>query len=298
MNLLQLTQQMCLELGIQSPGQVTTSSDPQTLQIYAIANRVGRELAEDFEWQRLVKEGLITTVVTTTTGTLTAGSTQIQGMPSTAGLSTNYGVSGIGILPFAQVVSVDSSTQVTMNMAATESGTVSLTFAQVLYPLPTDWSREIPQTEWDRTNRWPLNGPKSSQEWQNFKSGIVYAGPRLRFRIRNGSIELNPVPTASGILSYEYVSSNWALSATGTGKESFTADTDTCIYRDTLMVAAMKLRWLQTKGLDYSYALNDYMDLLSKAKAQDKSAPKLMLSSDYPSVLLSSANVMDGNWPA
>lgn len=298
MNLLQLTQQMCLELGLQSPSQVVTSADPQILQMYAIANRVGRELAEEFEWNELVKEGLINTVVTTSSGTTTAGSTVITGIPSTTGLSTNYGVSGVGIPPFAQIVSVDSETQVTINMAATATGATDLNFAQVLYPLPSDWQREIPQTEWDRTNRWPLNGPKSSQEWQNFKSGIVYAGPRLRFRIRAGGIELNPVPTANGTLSYEYVSNAWVVPVSGTSKTSFTLDTDSPVFRDSLFVAAMKLRWLQTKGLDYGYAMSDFNDLLAKAKAQNKSAPKLFLSQSYGSVLLTNQNIQDGSYPA
>ena len=298
MNLLQLTQQLSLELGLQSPNAVATSSDPQILQMYAIANRVGRELVEEFQWEELDKEGLITTVVTTLTGTTTQGSAVITGISSTAGLTTNYGVAGVGIMPFAMIQSVDSATQVTMNMPATASGTVSLSFAQVLYPLPSDWFYQIPQTEWDRTNRWPLNGPKSSQEWQNFKSGIVYAGPRLRFRIRNNSIELNPVPTASGVLAYEYVSNAWAVPVTGANKTSMTLDTDSPIFRDSLFVAAMKLRWLQTKGFDYVYALSDYNRLLDQAKAQNKSAPKLWLSQDYSSVLLSNQSIKDGTWPA
>lgn len=298
MNLLQLTQQLCLEIGLSAPASVVSSTDSQIQQIFAIANRVGRELAEEFEWEELVKENIITTVVTSTTGTTTQGSAVITGIPSTTGFSTRYGVTGVGITPFSQIVSVDSSTQVTLNMPATASGTVNLTFAQTLYPLPSDWQQEIPQTEWDRTNRWPLNGPKSSQEWQNFKSGIVYAGPRLRFRIRSNSIELNPVPTANGTLALEYLSNAWVVPVSGSNKSTFTLDTDSPIFRDSLFVAALKLRFLQTKGLDYSYAMQDYQDILTKAKAQNKSAPKLFLSQSYSSVLLTNQNIQDGSYPA
>lgn len=300
MNILQITQQAIGELGsnLSIPNTLIGNNDPSTRQFLFLLARVGRDLVKDFEWERLVTEGLITTVVTNSTGTTTAGSPVITGIPSTAGLSTNYGVAGNGIPPFAQIISVDSATQVTLNMVATESGTGALNFAQVNYPLPSDWSRQIPQTEWDRTNSWPLNGPKSSQEWQNFKSGIVYAGPRLRFRIAGGAIQLNPVPSASGTLSYEYISANWLTGADGTRKADITADTDTPIFDENLIVAALKLRWLQSKGLTYDYAMDDYMRILEKMKSQDKSAPKLWLSQSYSSVLLSNQNIQDGSWPA
>lgn len=297
MNILQLTQQATRELGLTAPQSVIGSTDPAVGQFLALMGKVGRGLVKDFEWQSLVKEALITTVVMPTmTGTVTVGSPVITGIASTAGLTTDFGVSGEGIAPFAQVVSVDSATQVTMNQVAQASGTVDLSFAQVNYSRPSDWSRQIPQTEWDRTNRWPLNGPKSSQEWQNFKSGIVYAGPRLRFRIAGNRIQLNPVPSASGTLSYEYISKNWLTDSNGVPKSDITADTDIPVFDDDLMVAGLKLAWLKAKGLVYDYAQDDYDRLLSKMQAQDKSAPKLMLSQSYSSVLLSNANIPDGSW--
>jgi len=298
MNILQITQQAYRELGLVAPAALVTSADPAVIQFLAIAGRIGRDLVKEFEWQVLVKESLITTLVTTTTGTTALNSAVITGIPSTAGFTTNYGVAGVGVLPFSQIASIDNGTQITMNQVATASGTVTLSFGQVNYPLPADWGRQIPQTEWDRTNRWPLNGPKSSQEWQNFKSGIVYAGPRLRFRIAGGSIQLNPVPSASGRLSFEYVSKGWCVSTAGVGSEFILADTDSPIFDDNLVVAAIKLRWLQSKGLDFGYAMDDYKGTLEKLKSQDKSAPKLSLSQGNGSILMSTANIQDGNFPS
>lgn len=298
MNILQLTRQTCQELGISAPAGVVLSSDPTYTQLLAIAQRVGRDLVREWEWQRLVKESLISVSTLATAGTLTAGSPVITGIPSTAGITTDWGVTANGLPVYAQVVSVDSPTQITLNQSATAPGTVPLTIARNQYPLPTDWARQIPQTEWDRGNRWPLNGPKSSQEWQNFKSGIVYAGPRLRFRIVGNEIQINPNPTASSTLSMEYVSSYWVLSAAGVASGTFTADSDGTVFDDQLFISGMKLRWLQQKGLDYGYAMQDYMDTLSLCKAQDKSSPKLSLASSGASVLLSNMNVTDGNFPS
>jgi hypothetical protein len=297
MTLLKLVQNMCLEVGISSPTQVVTSQDTQINQIFALVNRLGNDITRMPEWQKLNKEYIFQTVSTTLTGTTTSGSKVITGISSTTGLTTNYGITGSGIAPFSQIVSVDSGTQVTMNLPATESGTVNLVFGQVNYPLPSDWSRQIPQTEWDRSNRWPLLGPNSPQDWQSFKSGIVYAGPRLRFRIQGNTLAINPPPSDNLNLAFEYISKSWVLATDGvTYKDQFTADTDTFVFDDSLMTIGLKLRWLQTKGFEYDYAQREFDSLLNLCIGQDKSAPKLSLSPETGSVLLTNRNIKDGNW--
>jgi hypothetical protein len=165
-----------------------------------------------------------------------------------------------------------------MNQRADSSGSSSLQFSQVAYPLPADWLKQIPQTEWDRTNRWPLMGPKSPQEWQSYKSGIVYAGPRERFRIQQGAVQINPPPPNALTFAYEYVSSFWVVAADGTLK-------DNCVFDDSLMVAGLKLRWKTAKGLDASAEGIEYASLLDQIKGQDQSAPVLSLSPCYGSYL-------------
>lgn len=296
--LLELVQNFCLEVGISSPTQVVTSSDTQILQVLALANRFGHDLSREFEWQELDKECIIQTQGTTVSGNTTVGSYVITGLTSTTGLTTSYGISGDNIAPFAQIVSVDSSTQVTMNLPATGTATgSSLVFGQVQYALPSDWLKQIPQTEWDRSNRWPLLGPQSPQDWQSFKSGIVYAGPRLRFRILGNTLAINPPPAASLNLAFEYISNGWATSSAGVPQSKFLADTDTFVFDDSLMLSGLKLRWLQTKGFDYSYAQKEYMDYLSTCKAQNKSAPVLSMAPMSGSVLLTNRNIPDGGWP-
>ncbi len=298
MTLLELVQNFCLEVGIASPTQVVTSSDTQILQVLAIANRFGHDVSREFEWQKLDKEFIIQTQGTTVSGNTVSGSKVITNLSSTTGLTTSYGISGDNIAPFAQIVSVDSSTQVTMNLPATGTATgLTLVMGQVQYALPSDWLKQIPQTEWDRSNRWPLLGPQSPQDWQSFKSGIVYAGPRLRFRIQGNTLSINPPPAANLNLAFEYISNAWVLATDGvTYKTKFTADTDTFVFDDSLMLSGLKLRWLQTKGFDYSYAMKEYMDYLSMCKAQDKSAPVLSMAPMSGSVLLTNRNIPDGNW--
>lgn len=296
MNLLQLIQQTCRELGINPPMAVVTSADPQILQLYALLNRHGHDMCRLFEWERLNKEFIISTVAFDLLVDFTINS-PIVTTASTAGITTNFGVVGASaISPFSTVTSVDSGTQFTMNMPATSSGPQTVQMSQVAYPLPSDWLKQIPQTEWDRTNRWPMLGPKSPQEWQSFKSGIVYAGPRERFRIQQGSLQINPPPPNGLIFAYEYISNAWVLSQSGAAQSSFLADTDTTIYDDSLLIVGLKMRWLRAKGLDYSVELAEFNGLLSTIKAQDKSAPKLSLAPYGGSILLGYENTPDGSW--
>jgi len=295
MTLLQIVQQVCNELALNSPATVAANIDPQIKQMYSLLNRLGKDLIRQYNWQLLDKEYILNTVATSVAITTTQGSATVT-MASTTGITTNWGVMALGVQPFAQVVSVDSTTQVTLNMACTATGTVNANFAQVQYPLPSDWGNAIGTTMWDRTNRWPVDGAKSSQEWQSFKSGIVYAGPRLRFRIQGNTITLNPPPANGHALAFEYISNGFVYDVNGNVKTSFTADTDSSIFDDSLLVAGLKVKFKQAKGLDVGFELSEFTELLNICKSQDQSAPKLSMSPQTGSVLLSTANVQDGSW--
>lgn len=294
MTLLDLIRAVMAELGLQNVSGVIGNQEPTVRQLLALAQRLGNDLTREWDWQRLNREYILTTHALVQSATTTEGSAAIA--TDTTGLSARWGVFGTGARPFAQIVSIDSPTQATMNMPADRSGTTDMQFSQVEYPLPSDWKKQIPQTEWDRTNRWPLMGPLTAQAWQSFKSGIVYAGPRERFRILNNSIVLNPPPPDGLLLAFEYISKNWVISSSATGKSAFTDDTDTYIFDDSLMILGLKTLFLQAKGLDFSLEGSQFTNLLAQCKAQDKSAPMLSISPSPGGRLLSMSNVPDGNW--
>lgn len=297
MTLLELVQQVCDELMIQRPQTVAGSTDPQIRQLLALLNRLGVDLSRQAQWQRLNREHILTTVAINQTGNTVAGSNVITGIPSTVGITPQFGVNGRGTTPFAQVTSVGEN-QVTLNMPMTETLTgASFQFSQVAYDLPSDWLSEIPQTEWDRTNRWPLLGPQSPQDWQSFKSGIVYAGPRQRFRIQENQILINPPPPNGLLFSLEYISNGWVINSVNQRLPRFTSDTDTAIFPDSLLITGLKAQWKAAKGLDGTFDIAEFRVMLDTIKAQDKSAPKLSLSPQPGEVLLSVANLSDGNWP-
>lgn len=300
--LLQMVQQAAGEIGINQPTAVVGSSDPQVIQLLALSNRTLQDLVRDWEWNRLVYAYVFrTTAGVSTTGVFSPNSAVITGIPDTSGLSANMVISSTATVPFAQLYTVDSGTQVTMNLAATVTATTtaSCTFAVQDYALPADFDRMVSDTNWDRTDHWRNLGPKSSQEWQWLQGGIISIGPRERFRIYQNKLRIFQALTSQIDIAYEYVS-NYSVLATGAtapSKASFTADTDTCVFKDDVMVLGLKYQWYKTKGLEYSVPLAEFMRAVSYAKAQDEPVGAMSLSPFLMPDLIGPWSVQDGSWP-
>lgn len=299
--LVQMIQAVCGELFIAQPTAVISSTDQQVIQLLSLANRVGKDLTRKFEWQRAVKAYVFTTTpATTLTGNITSGSAVVGGISSTAALSASNVVTGTGIAPYAEILTVDSGTQVTLNTPVTTStNSVSLTFAKQDYDLPSDYDRMISDTNWDRTNHWRNMGTKSSQEWQWLQGGIISVGPRERYRIYNNRMRIFAALTVPYTFAYEYVSTSWVIATGGTAgtKAAFTADTDTCIYPDDLMVLGIKYRWYEAKGLEFGGAKAEFEQCRSICKAEDVPLPSVSLSPTCMPDLIGPWSTPDGNWP-
>jgi hypothetical protein len=300
--LLQLVDQMSAELGLTQPAAVIGSSNNQTIQILALANRLGKDLVRDFEWQRLVQAYIWQTqVAVSTTGNITAGSKVITNIPTTAALAVGNVITGTGQTPYAEILTIDSNTQVTLNApVATSTSSVSMTFAKQDYDLPGGYDRMISDTNWDRTDHWRNLGTKSSQDWQFLQGGIISIGPRERYRIYNNKFRIFQALTTVYNFSFEYVS-NWWVCATGSDqgtKSAYTADTDTSVFPDDLMLAGLKFYFLKAKKLDYSVELGEFMRSLSYCKAQDVPVSAMSLAPVGMNQLVGPWSVQDGNWPS
>jgi hypothetical protein len=300
--LLQLVDQMSAELGLTQPPSVIGSSNNQTIQILALANRLGKDLVRDYEWQRLVQAYIWQTqTAVSTTGTITAGSRVITAIPSTAALQVGNVVTGTGQAPYAEILTIDSSTQVTLNTpVATSTAAVSMTFAKQDYDLPDGYDRMISDTNWDRTDHWRNLGTKSSQDWQFLQGGIISIGPRERYRIYNNKFRIFQALTTVYNFSFEYVSNYWVCAAgsdQGT-KAAYTLDTDTSIFPDDLMLAGLKFYFLKAKKLDFTVELGEFMRTLSYCKAQDVPVSAMSLAPVGMNQLVGPWSVQDGNWPS
>jgi len=151
------------------------------------------------------------------------------------------------------------------------------------YALPSDFDRFIKVTGWDRTNYWALQGPITPQEWQLIKSGITQTGPRRRYRIKPSSqtnyIYLDPTPTTTDSLVFEYISNQFCQSSGGTAQSAFAADGDLGIGDfEYLITLGIKWRWLAALGLSYAEERREYDLELERAIARDGDQPKLSLN--------------------
>ena len=300
--LLELVDQVSGELGLTQPPLVIGSTNNQTIQLLALAQRLGKDLVRDFEWQKLVKAYIWQTQnAVSTTGTITANSKIITNIPSTASLQVGNVITGTGQTPYAEILTIDSSTQVTLNAPVTTStASVSMTFAKQDYDLPSGYDRMISDTNWDRTDHWRNIGTKSSQDWQFLQGGIISIGPRERYRIYNGKFRIFQALTTVYNFSFEYVSNYWVCatgSSEGTKKE-YTADSDTSVFPDDLMMAGLKFYFLKAKKLDYGIELGEFTRALSYNKAQDVPVPSMSLAPVGMNQLVGPWSVQDGNWPS
>lgn len=298
--LLQLMDQVSGEMGLSQPTAVIGAGGNQTMQMLALVQRLGKDLVREFEWQRLVKSYIFqTTAALTKTGTTANGSAVITGMSNTTSLAAQQVVSGTGIGAYSQILTVDSASQITMDTPATASGSVTLTFAAQDYAMPSGFDRMVSDTQWDRTDHWRNIGTKSSQEWQTLQGGVISVGPRERFRIYDGKLRIFPALTTVFTLSFEYVSSFWVIATGGSSgsKATFTADSDTCIYPDDLMMAGLKLYFLKAKKLDFGAELVEFSRTLSMAKAQDVPVAAASLAPVEFDPLVGPWSIQDGNWP-
>ena len=291
--LLQNVQDVFLELGLPVPTAVATSTDPQVQQVQALLNRTGDILSTERDWQVLASEYRFETVYYQYTGDVTAGSTTITNLSSVVGLSTDFMASGTGIQQDSFLTSVGTTSAV-MTIPSTETATgITITFGQAKYSMPSDYARSVDKTQYNKSNRWSIIGPKDAQEWQWLKASYVTTGPRMRYRIMGNKFTLWPAPTSTLVLGFEYVSNAWVLSASGTPKTKATVDTDTFLFPDRLLVLGTKLKFFEIKGFDTTTLLQDYVRELDKWKASESGADTLSLAPRYPNLLLTQNNIPD-----
>lgn len=309
LTLLEIVQAVTGELGLVQPATVVGATDLQTKQLYNLVNRCGDNLKRDHEWTML--QSLFTldvTAPTVTTGNVTKGSAVITNIPNTAGITAEvYVVTGSDLPVAARVLSVDSISQVTMDMVATGTVTnTTLTFAKDTYPEATDFDRFINGTAWDRTNRWALLGPDSPQLDEYHRSGIVTTGPRRHFRqvgnLVAGTYRLWPPPAIQDTpfqIAWEYISLNWVRVHGGsTLAPSFANDDDTPILDSQAIILGTKWRFLEAKGIPTAASMQvEYRDYVSQLIARDGGAPTLNMGRRFEPYLLSPWNVQDANYP-
>ena len=292
--MLQLVQQTAQELNLAVPTYVAGNTSQDVQQILALMNRAGYDLIKEYDWQALELEYRFYTTAITTTCDTVEGTQVLTAVGDTTGLDNTYSIVGTNIPQDTYVDEVLSPTSVSTSQQSSSTsigGTV--TFSKTKYDLPPDFETITDNTHWDKTKHWQMLGPEDAQQWQWLKSGYISTGPRIRWRILGGQFQIWPPYNTQEYLGFEYRSKGFVRSVTGEVKNSFTADTDTTILDDSVMVLATKLKYFQIKSFDTTALQADYFRYLNVAKANDKGSATLSFA-PYPSkVLIGYANIPD-----
>lgn len=130
---------------------------------------------------------------------------------------------------------------------------------------------------YNRTTNTLLLGPVSTEEWQQLKAGVgVGTGS---WRIRQGHLLIIPNPTAGHVMAFEYASNYAVLAADGmTYKPYFTADDDSCVLPDVLMLLWLRWRWKKEKGFSYDEDFRLYESALTNIGSHDGNGKVLDMS--------------------
>jgi len=153
--------------------------------------------------------------------------------------------------------------------------TFSTSSSASVYPLPSDYDYMLGETAWDRANYWQMRGGLDASAWQLRKSSIIASNGRIRkeFRI-NGTtagvkqLNIDPLPTAVEALVFDYMSNGFCVTS-GARASAFVLDTDTVLFKESLVELGAKWRFLSSLHLPYFEAKADFQDSLELAIARD-----------------------------
>lgn len=295
MTLLEIVQQAVGEMGSGAiPTSIAGNQNQDTVQQYYLLNGLGQSLMRDFIWQELVGQEIFTVEYTSLTGSVISGDNTMT-VSSTSTIDDTYGVSGDGINQACYVDSITDATHLELSQPATETTSGTYSFTKVKYALPSGYDRLLDRTHWDKTKHWEMLGPETAQQWEWLISGYISTGPRIRWRIFDGYFQIWPFTSSSEVLGYEYLSKNWARSTLGVAKSGMTADSDTCIFPDRLMVAGLKHRYFSTKGFNEIFK-EEFQSQMSIAFANDQGSQTLSFAPRVSGILITQANLPDSGY--
>ena len=303
LTLLQLVQQASVEMGLALPNSVAGNTAADVQQLYYLANALGNEIAREYPWEALNTEYRFYSQYTQSNGTILEGTNVITGVdPATVAFinsqgATNFQVQGLGVIQDTYVTAALGTT-VTITGVATGDGDGQYTFGQTKYALPSGFDRITDRTQYDKSKRWEMLGPETPQQWQWLKSSYISTGPRIRWRIMGQEFQIWPLTSTNEYLGFEYITTDWAKTASGTLIPQFVNDTDTCCFPDRLMILGLKKKYFEIKGFDTSAFQRDYDMQLNIAKANDQGSPTLSLAPRTANVLIGWENIPDANYGA
>lgn len=152
------------------------------------------------------------------------------------------------------------------------------------YPLPDDYKAFIPDTFYTENRLWNVNFPASASEWAYLQATSGGNGVRVRARLIGDTIRIYE-PDSGETLRFEYLTKYPVLATDGTTKKArFTADDDTFILDDELLIMDTIWRYKKLVGLeDWREDLAASKLYERRLKGQESGAQTITPSEDWGS---------------
>lgn len=151
------------------------------------------------------------------------------------------------------------------------AGTTSNTAITFSATLP-DFKALVPETLWDASSRLPVQGPLSEPEWAELLTFGV-APARYSFQIRAGALRIYPTAPATTTFTMTYYSRNGAFDPVSSANvPSYVSDTTYPLLPDHIILADLKWRWRQAKGLPYAEDMRTAEEIIQNEFARQPAA--------------------------
>lgn len=147
---------------------------------------------------------------------------------------------------------------------------------------------------WNMDRKIPVTGPMTDQGWA-VENALELAGPPFKCWVSQNHLFLSPVPDAGETFSGIYFSS-YGYAAGGVPQPTFTADSNTLLFPDHVVIKGIEYLWKKQKGEAYVDDYNDFMGIIAKNKT-NAGMPALALDSPNNPGLRPSIYIPIGNWP-
>lgn len=203
---LEILQDASAVLELPQPENGTSTSQQNIILLRSLLNRLGREVAREISWERIIKE---------------------------------------------HSFSADAS-------------------SYDIYTNITDFDYIVTKYIWDYTDNEPIIN--ESFDDYHLDETIELQSAFTRFHLKGGSLIFEPAFTAASphTLKFYYKSKNWVLASDGTTyKSEFTADDDTHLLDDEVLILGLIAKYKQAKGLSFAQDFDNYQVLLEKLKNRD-----------------------------
>lgn len=142
-----------------------------------------------------------------------------------------------------------------------------------VFPLPTDYDRQLLYTTVQDVNHW-MWGYTHVSDINSFLSQryMTFGTNPGIWIIYDNQMHFLPAPSPGNNATYPYISLNYAKTSDGMAAKSFTQDTDEFMIRggDRLLTLGLIWRWRENKKLDYTGDQEAFKMALEQLAARDK----------------------------